>query len=306
MILYYAMGGGLGHLSRSLAILQELPQSLGEQVRLLASSRHAGLAIPSIPCPVDVVAGEILTSRRTYLRFFENYLETYRIGAVILDTFPFGIVGEWLQIDSSIPRMLIARSLKWGAYQERIRHHDGPFPQHALVLETLSEQYFHRLKQESRIAQLDAPITLQTKEAAQASQFEEQGLLIVHSGDESERETLREIARQQMNGKNGLSAPLDCIFPEHGIYPAERAMARYKTIVAAAGYNMVAIASQAPPDQNYILHPFPRRFDDQFLRLQRFRQGQWSCRQDGNGREQAARWLADVLKQKRSHKEEYC
>jgi len=294
MILYYAMGGGLGHLSRSLAILQEMPRSLAEQVRVLASSRHAALALPLFPCPVDVVAGEILTSRRAYFRYLEDYLERFRISSVILDTFPFGIVGEWLHVGSSLPRALIARSLKWEAYQERIQHHDGPFPQQALVLETLSEPYFHRLKQDSRLEHLDAPIALR-ESASQTDRSGKQGLLIVHSGEKDERTILEQIARRHMREKNEQSAPPDYIFPEQGVYPAERIMARYQTIVAAAGYNMVAIASQAPPNQHYILHPFPRRFDDQFLRLQRFKQGQWTRQQPGKGREHAARWLSAVL-----------
>ena len=306
MILYYAMGGGLGHLSRSLAILQELPQSLFAQVRLLTSSRHTALAISSIPCPVDIVAGDILTSRRAYLRYLENYLKQYHISALILDTFPFGIVGEWLNVGLSLPRMLIARSLKWDAYQERIRHREGPFPQHALVIEMLTEEYFHKLRRESQLVQLDAPITLSVWDTVQSDRLERQGLLIVHSGDEHERETLRQIARRVMNEKNEYVAPPDFIFPEQGFYPAEHVMARYRTIVAAAGYNMVAIANQAPPEQNFILHPFPRRFDDQFLRLQRFEQGQWPRQQEGSGRKQAARWLSAALTDSIGSKKNFC
>ena len=313
MILYYAMGGGLGHLSRSLAILQELPKTLREQVRLLASSRHAALVRPSSPCPVDIVAGEILTSQRQYRCFLENYLQCYQIGVLVLDSFPFGIVGEWLDVGLSLPRLLIARSLKWRTYQERIDHRDGLFPQHALILEMLSEEYFRRLEQESLLTFLNAPIALWPWKESPSDGVvlrcrqtplqvgDDASVLIVHSGNERERRVLRQIARQ----KRPLEK-IDEIFPECGIYPAERTIGRYKTVVAAAGYNMVAIASQAPPDQRFILHPFPRRFDDQFLRLQRYQHQQWPQLQaspkavEGSegkscGREQAAGWLAELL-----------
>ena len=296
MILYYAMGGGLGHLSRSLAILQGLPQSLVAQVRLLASSRHTALIRPYSPCPVDIVAGEILTSRRAYLRYLENYLKRYQISTLVLDTFPFGIVGEWLDVALSLPRMLIARSLKWEPYQERIRHREGAFPQYALVIERLQGEYFHKLRRESQLTPLDAPILLPTGQPGPPERLERRDLLIVHSGDTHERETLEQVAREQRNGQNERFISPDCIFPEQGIYPAERVMSRYRTIVAAAGYNMIAIASQASPDRRFILHPFPRRFDDQFLRLERFEQRQWPWRQEGSsGREQAAAWLTELI-----------
>jgi hypothetical protein len=48
------MGGGLGHLTRSLAILSEIDHGR-VKIRVLVSSRHTNLVAPHMPCPVDVL-----------------------------------------------------------------------------------------------------------------------------------------------------------------------------------------------------------------------------------------------------------
>ena len=297
MILYYAMGGGLGHLTRSLAILHQAPQ-LNGNVRLLASSQYASLAIPYAPCPVDVVVGETLTSKRKYLQFLDTYLQQHRIEVLVLDTFPFGIVGEWAHLGRTVPHFLIARYLKWKMYVTRVEHRDGPIPQQTLILEPLARDYWQTLKEYSQLTLLDAPITLQMGDPSKQCLSDRTGrggsCLIVHSGNNAEREILLRFAKQTLGGGDSISWSPDRIFPEQGIYPAERVIPRYATIVSAAGYNMTAIASQSPPERTHFLYPFRRRFDNQFLRAQQFRKGLWKQR-NVNGAQQAAQWLLQAI-----------
>ena len=60
------------------------------------------------------------------------------------------------------------------------------------------------------------------------------------------------------------------------------------------GYNMTAIASQSPPERTHILFPFRRRFDNQFLRAKRLKNGFWQ-QQNNNGAQQAAQWILDII-----------
>jgi len=296
MILYYAMGGGLGHLTRSLAILREALQLIGH-VRLMASSKYASLVIPHAPCPVDIVAGETLTSKRKYLKFLAMYLEQHSIEMIVLDTFPFGIVGEWLHVGSQIPHLLIARYLKWKTYVERTKYKDGPVPWQTLMLEPLAKDYSRVLEKYSQLTLLDAPITFQPVDSSKPSFSDRKDCLVVHSGNEAEREVLIGLANQTFGGNNKSSFTPDCIFPEQGIYPAERAIPHYANVVSAAGYNMTAIASQSPPERTHLLHPFRRRFDNQFLRLRRFKKGLWKQwrQRNCNGAQQAAQWLLQAI-----------
>lgn len=287
------MGGGLGHLTRSLAILQEAPQLSGH-VRLMVSSKHAALVMSQAPCPVDFIAGERLTSKRTYLRFLAEYLMQYRIEVIVLDTFPFGIVGEWRHVGGTIPRLLVARYLKWNVYGEKTCK-DGPIPWQTLVLEPLAKEYARVLKRYSQLSTLEAPISLQSVESSKGHFSDKKDCVVIHSGNETEREALISLAKQTCTGYTKGSFMLDCIFPEQGIYPAERAIPHYTYVVSAAGYNMTAIASQSPPEQTHILFPFRRRFDNQFLRVKRLKNGLLWQKQNNNGAQQAAQWLISAL-----------
>jgi hypothetical protein len=292
MILYYAMGGGLGHLTRSLAILHEAPQ-LSRHVRLMVSSKHAPLVMSYAPCPVDVIAGERLTSKRKYLKFLDEYLKQYRIEVIVLDTFPFGIVGEWCHVGGTIPRLLVARYLKWKVYVEKTCK-DGPIPWQTLVLEPLAKEYSRVLKRYSQLTVLDVPITLQPIESSKCRLSDRKDCLVVHSGNEAEREVLIGLAKQEFGDHHKSSFTPDCIFPEQGIYPAEQTIPHYANVVSAAGYNMTAIASQSPPERTHILFPFRRRFDNQSLRTKRLKNGLWQ-QQNNNGAQQAAQWLIDII-----------
>ncbi len=286
MILYYAMGGGLGHLTRSLAILREIPE-LSAYVRLLASSQWTSLTHAHAPCPVDIAAGEILSSRRKYLHFLQKYIRQHQIELLILDTFPFGIAGEWLYVGKRLPRVLIARYLKWDAYLKRINTSNGRSPSHSLILEPLSAAYMRFLNHRSTLTTLDTPILLASSLKHHALCSQEKTCLIVHSGNDAERQVLIGIAKRTF----GADVPLDCLFPEREIYPAEHLISAYTRIVSGAGYNMAAIASRAPADRIHLLHPFPRRFDNQFLRFRRWRTSDLWTQPSGNGAQQAARWI---------------
>jgi len=289
MILYYAMGGGLGHLTRSVAILRAAPALRGS-VRLMASSRHAALVCAAAPCPLDIVEGDILTSRRRYAQFLTAYLERHAVTAIVLDTFPFGLVGEWLELGATLPRLLLARSLKWRAYARILPHIVGRWPERTLALEPLTREYERLLVAQSRLSTLDAPILFEDDaNGIPATWQKTSDCLIVHSGGEAERELLRQAARRAF----GATQP-DGLFPERGIYPAEPILAQYAQLVSAAGYNMAAFASQAPPERTHLLYPMPRRFDNQYLRAERICDGYWS-RQRHDGARQAAEWLQDGL-----------
>ncbi len=283
MILYYAMGGGLGHITRSLAILHQAPE-LQNRVRLMVSSQLAPLALSYAPCPVDIVSGEILSSKRRYFQFLYDYLAQHQVELLVLDTFPFGIVGEWRVVAPSLPRLLIARYLMWGDYLKRVKTSDGPTPCATLILEPLVRNYRRLLSQDSDLTWLKAPILLDEERSSGSE--DKAGCLIVHSGNEKERRILKHVAQHEF----GQKATITCLFPKQGIYPAERLISRYSRIVSGAGYNMTALASQAPPERKHFLYPFPRRFDNQRLRLKRFKAGLWHSSLS-NGAQKAARWL---------------
>lgn len=283
MILYCAMGGGLGHISRSLAILNRSPWLAG-RTRLMTSSAIAGLTSGHCPCPVDHVAGEILTSKRKYTAFLSRHLKRHRVQLVIVDTFPSGIVGEWGWVKPSIPMILVARHLKWKEYIGGIAGGAGVSPAHTLAVEPLDDGQMIALENCGEVSQLDSPITMEQPDSGSPKR----GLLVVHSGPAEELAELKKIAQERASD----AGTVELISPDRGVYPVESFMRDYSTIVSGAGYNMSALAVQAPPGVTHILHPFQRRYDDQFLRASRIGEGMWGgagC----DGAQKAVTWLEE-------------
>ena len=295
MILYYALGGGLGHLTRSLAILHAAPD-IAAQARLLASSQWARVTLPVAPCPLDIVPTDIISSRQQYYHFLQGYLRQHQIQLLVLDTFPFGIVGEWRDLVRDLPRFLIARYLGWDAYLSRIANQPGQFPTHTLVIEPLVEPYLRLLTEHTHLTSLDAGICFETPVSRMADRDrtdQRKPCLVVHSGQAAERQILYELAVQHV----GNADMVECIFPEQEIYPVEAIIAQYRCVVSGAGYNMTAIASRAPKERIHILHPFVRRFDNQHFRLQHVQAGIWQPASFRHGEQDAACWLRQRIEE---------
>ncbi len=297
-ILYYAMGGGLGHLTRTLAIADELGPCVSS-VRILCSSNLTPLVCASAGHAVDHVAEDSLSSRVSYYGFLSDYIEHHRFSMIILDTFPFGIVGEWLTLARDIPRLLIARSLKWDGYADMInvkktgagRQH----PSRSLVIEPLDAEYETVLKDNGAVTYLHQPIL--RHRARHRDTGASPGLLnrcaIVHSGNEKERNELIAYAARLFRERD-IVVPIDTVFPHQKLYPADALVSSYRYVVSGAGYNMAAMASQAGPRSHHFLFPFTRKYDDQHARKKHVESGLWKNIK-ADGAEQAARWIEECI-----------
>jgi hypothetical protein len=305
MILYYALGGGLGHITRSLAVLQRM-NGKSDGIRLLVSSNLAAVAAPVCSCPIDYVPKEVMSSRPEYYRYLTDYLKARRVATIILDSFPFGIVGEWAGIAPEIPRLLIARSLLWREYSAHIGSADGPWPSKALVIEPLDPLYFSQLKKNADLEFLDAPIVLDTDKLTSPgvkSSLSRSGAssdwVVAHSGPEEERAALLGFAQELMR-RQGRSERPAVIFPDQNLYPAEPALRRFANIVTGAGYNMAALALRNRDHCRHYLYPFKRRFDDQHQRAAKLSEGTWlKSRDDGAGI--AGEWVKKNAVQPEGH-----
>ncbi len=293
MILYYAMGGGLGHLTRSLAILNKAPD-LSKSMRLMASSRLASMVSPMFPCPVDIVDDVAISSRKRYYKFLKSYIATYKIRGIVLDTFPCGIAGEWEHVAREIPRILIARYINPAVYFKKIGINTFLPPIHVMSIEPLEDSYLEVLNRSSRVTCLNAPIILTYEVPYSHDNYNRNKWLIVHSGSEDESRTLIGLAKEKLGMSGREQVTIETCFKEDSIYPAEGIMPRYSVVISGAGYNMVSSACMGNKKQEYILHPFKRKFDDQFQRFDRFRKGEW-LKGDKNGAKDAAKLLNDMV-----------
>ncbi len=96
MVLYYAMGGGLGHLTRAGAVWNTLKINLSE-ILLLTASLHAHEPyVPANVCVLQVdTSMQEKENQKEYQNFLKKILLENAISAIYLDAFPLGIIKEW-------------------------------------------------------------------------------------------------------------------------------------------------------------------------------------------------------------------
>jgi predicted glycosyltransferase len=169
MILYYAMGGGLGHLARARRVLTRL------------GFRDRALILTSKDEPH--ITGGISTARDVDFKSFER---------IIVDAFPCGVTGELKDLD--MPMDYVARLLKWDAYAAATGAVMPHFETTYLV-----EPVTHAIDSD-RVVQLDLS---EPPEVAEEEDF----WLVAHSGDDDEVRHLADYARE-LQSIEGTSAPI--------------------------------------------------------------------------------------------------
>jgi len=283
MILYYALGGGLGHIARSLALIAQAPEALRGRIRLLVSSRSAEAARPACPCPMDNVPAKAMATARNYSLFLDSHIKAHRFSGMILDTFPFGLLGEWADKAPELPRFMVGRYLRWDEYKQRVgRLSAAVWPRFSIMIEEQNEEYMAAISSHSLIAQCDAPLSLARPENISFPE-DRPSWCVVHSGAAEELDALITSARNLM-AERGICGNAEVITPSREIFPLEQNLAGYSDIVSGAGYASCAASKVLEGSVRYHLQPFLRRYDDQELRIQRLRDGRWGvAREDAGG-----------------------
>ncbi len=275
MLLYYALGGGLGHLVRARAFLHTLGPAT--EATLFTSSRFAddhrvtgGLPVVRVP---DSLGGD-----RAGLRaLLEVTLAATRAARLVVDAFPAGLLGElagWAP-PPGLALWHVARLLRWDRYTSDasplLPRYDVTF-----VVEPLHAE--HRRALESASASI-RPLDLVDPPFPPPEPIEGPHVLVVHSGPDEETLDLVACARElaAAGGRDTrvvLASPSRPealpesvewrnAFPSTGLFPAA------ERIVAAAGFN--AVRQTEPFRAKRFLVPYPRRFDDPFARAARVR-----------------------------------
>ncbi len=273
-VLISAPGAGLGHLVRACALAHCLRRRQ-VPVRILTQSLHCqplaaatGLRIDRIPAlgwPGQV----------------SSYVARLRPALIVVDSFPFGIRGEWRDAPADWRFVHLARRLKLAAYEQvcPAAWSQAPPLRRTLALEPLSAQHSERLQAAAEVwCELPARICLPPTVCAPPDPVLVRQLqarptwLVVHSGPEQELTLLIEKARQEMAADEALMAitpwavadqaamePCLACFPAAALYPWARG------VVTGAGYNSCAEAAASPVP--HAMFAFERRYDDQAARL---------------------------------------
>ncbi|MGH3240445.1 MAG: hypothetical protein ACRDNL_08685, partial [Spirillospora sp.] len=256
LIVCYAAGDGLGHLTRLRSVLHAL--RLDAPVTVVTSSPFAR--------DPRITGGWRITPS---LDIAETATDA---DEVIIDAFPAGLKGELTRIPPG-PRVThLARLLRWDAYQPLLPT-DPPHFDRTFVLEPLAPTHLAYLRTVS------AQVTPLTLTDPPSEPIDVDGWLIVHSGPDAEILELVAYAHD-MAAVEGVRPPMTLVSPHKpdglppGVahldaYPVSAPGPNVERIITAAGFN--AVRQFAPWRDRHRMLPFPRTLDDQFTRANRAR-----------------------------------
>lgn len=281
-VLYAAPGAGLGHLVRGAAVCLAL-RELGVHPVIISHSpyspglaRLTGLEIVHIPA-------------RRWISTVQKITEDIRPRVAALDTFPWGLRGEWSNLQVNDTRFVyMARRLKVEEYLFAAGltwENDSPNIRRVILTEPVNDDLYrlisnngaeiHGLPGRIRFSfsMVDTHIPNGLEELLQTNKV----WLIVHSGPEHEVKILMDLAQKDI-GKAGsgltaaiLPRPVEGIGPVFEYFPAATLYSRAHRVVTAGGYNSVSEAAAVP--EKHIFTHFPRRYDDQEGRLETLHYG---------------------------------
>lgn len=265
MIVCYAAGGGLGHLTRVRAFLHTMRP--GHEAVILTSSPFA--ADPRVVGPHRTVCAPPGADPGPWFVATLAGLADLAPVELVVDAFPGGRYGELTA--ASVPASVgtvthLARLLRWTRYRAVAT---GPLPRYdrTWLLEPLAPDHHAAL---AAVSDAIGPLDLADPPAPDGPRVDDGAWLVVHSGPAAEVAELVGYA-EQTAAVEGVRPRLVLVSPvDHpgitrvDVYPAWPLFARAARIVTAAGCNVVRQA--APWWDRHRMVPFPRLFDDQFAR----------------------------------------
>ena len=236
MIVYYAMGGGLGHATRARRVLDAL--RIDDAV-IVASAKPDPRVTGRYPL-ADSLHG--LSPER-----------------IIVDAFPLGLKGELAGLD--VPMDYVARLLRWDEYRRCVPDSLPRFGTMYVV-----EPVTHEVPCD-RVIELTLNPARCSPPAARFPYW-----LVVHSGPEEEVRELIAYAEELQRIEHDRTRIV--VVSQCGlgvdIVPASALFEHATRIVSAAGFNIM-LETEPYRDKHHVV-PMPRRFDDQFARAARRRQ----------------------------------
>ncbi|WP_299463078.1 hypothetical protein [uncultured Microscilla sp.] len=286
MKLYYANGSGLGHLTRTLAVIHTL-QLNQEPILLFTASDHTDCL--RLPKNVEIVKipAYFANNQRSYQNWLCEQIEFHQISEVYIDAFPCGIVGEWNNFPDYIKVDFyhIGRVLNWQNY-ERLEINRPPSFKATYLLENVDPKHKRFLQIHSQeLITLDLsypPAALNRKERELVNTIfsisDKPIWLIVHSEPQEEVKQLCAYAIEISQIENvqpyfviiSQTKPFRSITSNilwMNLYPAFPMFDKADRIFSACGFNVMQQTEMYK--EKHMFLPFQRHYDNQFLRAKK-------------------------------------
>ena len=281
--LHYALGGGLGHIVRQLAIANSIQKQVaGKSKSTIVATSEFAPAVAQLVAHQDhdhiqfeLLPPNCLPTESEHL--LSKLIASKPIACLIVDVFPRGLGGELVNCfveQPNLPRVLVARNLP-SAYLHQFQIESFVRNNYQRVFRIEPEAPFKNLPQ----SQLTCPVIFQSataNPAAATTQGDERRVLVIGSGTQAECQELRRLA-DDLNSIASSNIADDtsqqCKFYFHGPtlagndlfhWPPASQLAGFDLIIGNAGYNLFweTRLTRVPA----ILFAQPRKYDNQRIR----------------------------------------
>ena len=261
-LLYYAPGGGLGHLSRAVKVMQYI--------------NGKGIIVTS-PLPITPELPQGITHLAinsqcqdvgSLAEWLQKQLRHFNVTRLIVDSFPAGIFGELGVITLPEQRILVSRLLNWQVYQQGVS-----------AIPSFRQTWYCEwpaAEQEQTLAHLTGTrYWLPLLATPPENEIDpHQALLVIHSNiDELPLLLPKQCALPITLVTPPLSQAQHAQIEQHWPqvqcvqqFPCDALGWQYQAVRCGAGFNLMSEYLQHPGAKFIAL---PRRFDLQQLRLQR-------------------------------------
>lgn len=267
MNLFYAMGGGMGHLYRTRIFINHFQIT---EFKIITSN----------PLAWNLFAEEqiVLLNPDGYLASWKSFtqtLPTINVTAWYMDTFPTGIMGEFTNLTINFPVHYIARRMRWHSYEEFVKDFRHSFTKVYKLesLETAHEVFIQQHSEAIEHLSLNYPVASPSNIPRHLIPSQQPLWLVVHAFDHNEAEQLiryaSEVAAITQQKPYFVVLSDQTVAVPNGIhltyFPAADWFPLAEKIFVAGGFNTV---QQVLPFLDKVMFlPFPRKFDDQAWRV---------------------------------------
>jgi hypothetical protein len=289
MNIYYAPGGGLGHLTRARAVIHTLNL---QDVTIITSSPFADDKRVVGDIPVIRLFREFEHNPQGYRKWLASLFNHHKPTEIFIDTFPGGIVGEFcgFPFSEQVKLSYVARALRWDYYSALL---NGSLPRFDMVykveqLPSAQDEFCLANSQALQFLNLIDPFAGYEPEHWV---IEDLGLdvnklwLIVHSNSNAETSELLALANETAASET-IKPQIVVVSPEPpqvnvkhiDFYPASGLFPVADRIFTGCGFNAMR-QTEIYKDKHYFI-PFVRPFDDQQRRAETSRvknKGATSC-----------------------------
>jgi len=276
-LVYYAMGGGLGHLVRARAFLH----TIGYQGRATVVTASELAKDTRVAGGLDVLQApaELERDAPAFRQWLSQQITRLGADCLCVDAFPAGILGELERWPSDIALWHVARLLRWREYAPLLRGAPLAFERCWCVEPLEIEHRAFLAACCNAVEDLVLSDPPQPYAARTTTNEAEPYWLVVHTGPEVEVAELLDYASEIRSLEQAsvslllITRNAPCDLPAHtrqlDVFPAEPYFANAQRIFTAAGFNSMRQTARYASKRAVL--PMPRRFDDQFERARRAR-----------------------------------